>query len=86
MIEQIRKSPCQKYDYINHNYEYYKNSPGHGWKNTDRCILSSNYCFVRTTLCPGIKYGYWSFLPVCAGMFDHDKRRRVRARSGSGVR
>ncbi|KHN87492.1 Fork head domain-containing protein FD4 [Toxocara canis] len=75
------------YRFIENEYPYYRNN-NHGWRNSIRCSLSMNECFVRI---PKRKDGqtkkgsYWTLHPQSLTMFDGGSflRRRQRFREKS---
>ena len=93
----IRSSPQQMvtlnelYEFIMHNFPYFRNENRQKWQNTVRHNLSLNDCFVkvpRQVLGVAGKGNYWTLHPACMDMFNHGsllrRKRRFRdARSSN---
>lgn len=70
------------YDYLTHNFEYFRTRKNRGWMNAVRHNLTLNDCFVKLPRDPLMrgKGSFWCIDPQSNGMFNHGSLKRRRSR------
>ena len=69
----------QIYDFITHNYSYYRNRKDNSWRNSIRHNLSFNECFVKSERSTDGKGFYWSIHPANLEDFKQENFSRRHA-------